>query len=69
MSENKKRSLYEVAVLHHNKEGTTEVVKPQSLLAASAETARLAVVRLIPEDYDDKLDELEVIIRPFQQHR
>lgn len=65
MSENKNKQLFEVAVLHHDKDGTTEVVKPQSLLAKNSETARLAVVRLIDAEWDEKLDELEVIVRPF----
>jgi len=62
----KTQSLFQVAVLHRGDKGeTTEVVPPRSILAKSADIARLKLVREIPEAYSDKLDECEVIVRPF----
>lgn len=66
MADKPRKHLYEVAVLHHDKDGTTEVVKPKSILATTTEVARLAVVREIPEEYAEKLDDLEVLVRPFR---
>lgn len=67
MAQDQKRSLFEVAVLHRDpKDGTTtQVIEPTTALAKSAKTAELAVIRNVPAEYDEKLDELEVIVRPF----
>ncbi len=69
MAEEKVRpqSLFQVAVLHRDpKSGkTTVVIEPDVVTATSAETARLSVIRQVPADYDEKLDDLEVIVRPF----
>ncbi len=61
-------TLYEVAVLHRDPETkkAEEVISPKTVLASSSDTARLKVVREVPESYDDKIDELEVIVRPFR---
>lgn len=63
---NPSKHLYEYAVLHRDKDDTTVVVEPATLLAVSAEVARNKAIRAVPEQYEDKLDELQVIVRLFQ---
>lgn len=65
MNTDKKKSLFEIAVLHHDDNGTTEVVKPKTVLAKSIEIAKLVASREVSEEYSDKLNELEIIVRPF----
>jgi len=69
--------LFEYAILHHSKptkaeeeQGkkptTTVLVDPKRIVAADESKALLIAAREIPSDYlDGKLDEIEVLIRPF----
>jgi hypothetical protein len=69
--------LFEYAVLHHSKptkaeeeQGkkpvTTVVVEPTRVVASDESKALLTAASKIPVEYlDGKLDEIEVLIRPF----
>lgn len=41
------------------------VVEPKTILAKDFETAKIMAATLIPEDLKDKLEEIEVLVRPF----
>lgn len=73
-----KGTLFEYAVLYHpptkrSKDGEGEETGGKTKLigtvghvvAASPETAAMVAVRSLPEEYADKLDDLEVIVHPF----
>lgn len=68
--------LFEYAVIHHPKEKTdaagndiTEkdklLVDLTTVLASSDREVGLIAARQIPDAYTDKLEEIEVVIRPF----
>lgn len=69
-------SLFEYAVIYHPKtvkdaqgnetQGTDELlVKPTHILAKSDKEVAMRAARAIPEEYLDKLDRVEVCVRPF----
>lgn len=67
-----KLQLFEVAVLLHptskkaeDGDSTIIVVQPTSVLAKDEDGAKFKAARLIPEEYSDKADRLEVAVRPF----
>jgi hypothetical protein len=71
-----KGKLYEYAVIHHPKAkkdlaGNEETVKSAILtdvtrvLAASPEEVSILAARSIPPEYLDKLDQVEIVVRPF----
>lgn len=71
-----KSKLYEYAVLHHPKTkkdlaGNEEIVKSSILtdvtrvLAAGPEEVSILAARSIPNDYLDKLEQVEIVVRPF----
>lgn len=68
--------LFEFAVLYHPKPTKTQqdagetpksevLIAPTQILASHEAQAATLVGRAIPETYIDKLDDIEVIIRPF----
>lgn len=69
--------LFEYAILHHSKPTKAEeeqgkkpttsiVVQPTRIIALDEHQALLVAARDIPAEYlDGKLDEIEVLIRPF----
>lgn len=64
--------IYEYGVIFHpdaaeKKKGTrdTLIVPVKTILAASTQAATLMAGRDIPETYLDKLDRVEVAVRPF----
>lgn len=67
--------LFEYAILLHppekkdekeNDHTKTLIVKvPTTILAKDDKQAGMLIAREIPEDYVDKLDQIEVIVRPF----
>lgn len=68
--------LYEYAVIHHPKvvkdaagnetQGPdTLVVAPKHLLAKNEGEVAMRAARAIPEEYTDRLDEVEIVVRPF----
>ena len=71
-----KGKLFEYAVLHHPKAkkdlaGNEEQVKSSILtdvtriLAASPEEVSILAARSIPPDFLDKLEQVEIVVRPF----
>jgi len=71
-----KSKLYEYAVLHHPKAkkdlaGNEEAVKSAILsdvtrvLAGSPEEVSIMAARTIPEAFMDKLEQVEIVVRPF----
>lgn len=76
-SEYTKLSLFEAAVLYHpttaerkaaqTSDGsrTQLVVEVQPFLARDNEHAAMLAARAIPDEYADRLDRCEVVVRPF----
>jgi len=71
-----KGALFTYAVLFHPKPSrdvagndTTPkseiIIKPTDVLAIDSKQAGMIATRLIPKEYDDRLDLVEVIVRPF----
>jgi len=71
-----KGKLFEYAVLHHPKAkkdvaGNEEAVKSAILtdvtrtLAGSPEEVSIMAARSIPEAYLDRLEQIEIVVRPF----
>lgn len=69
-------SLFEYAVIHHPKETQdamgndttpkdTVLTPVTSVLAKSDREVSIIAARGIPESYIDRLNEIEVVIRPF----
>jgi hypothetical protein len=64
--------LFEYAVIYNPKskkegdESKSELIVPvTTVLAANKENAAMVAARAIPEKYIDKLDRIEVAVRPF----
>lgn len=68
-----KQQLFQYAVLLHpeeNKDGkftesTKVLIEPKTTLAKDDKTAALLIARQLPEDCIDKLERVEIVIRPF----
>jgi hypothetical protein len=69
-----KKKLFQFAALWHepkNEPGkaleynTQIIVHPTTVLAVSEEVARVAAARLIPEAYQEKLEQIEIIVGAF----
>lgn len=71
-----KGKLFEYAVLHHPKAkkdlaGNEETVKSAILtdvtriLAVTPEEVSILAARTIPPEYLDKLEQVEIVVRPF----
>lgn len=68
--------LYEYAILYHQKLSKSQeqdgvkaqheiLVRPNLILARDEKEVLLRAAREIPGDYTDRLDEVEIAIRPF----
>jgi len=65
--------LFKIAAIYLPKNDEGEVInadckiiiKPDCILAKDAETAGMKVIRQIPAEYEEKLDEVEVVVGPF----
>jgi hypothetical protein len=65
--------IYEVAVLfvppEKKNEDQTEkaqlLVKPTAILAKNDAAAQIQAARMIPEAFEDKLEQVQVAVRPF----
>ena len=68
--------LYEYAVLYHPKpkkdaegnevrEKSSLIVAVETVMADSDQEATIVAARKIPESYLDKLEQVEIVIRPF----
>lgn len=67
-----KEKLFEYAVIYYpdeeqrkNGEKAEVIVHPMTLLAKDAQTAQMKAVKSIPSSYDDRLDQIDIAIRPF----
>jgi hypothetical protein len=68
-----KQTLYEYVVVWHPTEDEhdekglrSKIVIPMANMLADTEKAVfMNVVKKLPEEYNDKLDQLDIIIRPF----
>jgi hypothetical protein len=71
-----KGKLYEYAVLHHPKAkrdvaGNEEPVKSKIItdvtrvLAVTPEEVSIVAARTIPEEFLDRIDQIEIVVRPF----
>ncbi len=71
-----KGKLFEYAILYHpgqtkadrdaGQDTKSVILKPPTTVIAGDETAvRTIAAREIPQDYLDKLDKVEVVVRPF----
>lgn len=61
----KKKSLYEYAILFHSEEETELIVEPTYYLGTNEEEVKLYAARDIADEYAEKMDRVEVIVRPF----
>lgn len=60
--------LFQYAVIYHPRkkdEASVLVVEPKTILVLDENVAALMAARAIPKEYEDKLDRLEVAVRPF----
>lgn len=68
--------LFEYAVLYHepNKDlnapvgdikSSKMIVDPTRVLASSEKQVAMMAAKAVPADYDDELDDVEILIRPF----
>ena len=60
--------LFEYAVIYNPAEdgGKAElVVKPTTILAKSEKEANFVAARSVPDSFADRLDQLEIAVRPF----
>lgn len=71
-----KGQLFEYAILHHPKQTKEEaerneqpksvlVKAPMQLLAATKDEVSILAARAIPESYLDRLETVEIVVRPF----
>lgn len=68
-----KAKLFQYAVLWHPTDKDAEdngtkskvLVEPKTILAADQQTAIMSAAMEIPAEYKDKLDQVEIAIRPF----
>jgi hypothetical protein len=77
MADKERPKLFEYAILFHPKprkignDGDTQtdpseiLVEPKRIVAKDEATVGILAAREIPEAYLDKLDSVEVIVRPF----
>lgn len=62
-----KAKLFQYSIVYSPEKGKAKVVKEvTSILAKDAEQARTLVSREIPAEFLDNLEEVEIMIRPFQ---
>jgi len=59
--------LFQFAILlHPPKQNSVLVVLPTTILASNHQTVLIRAAKLIPNEYDDRLDQIEVLIRTYQ---
>lgn len=68
----KKARLFQYAILWHPTEEQAEDGKktkilrdPETILASGPDVAQMIAIRAIPEDYQQELEQVEVVLRPF----
>jgi hypothetical protein len=76
MSANGRGKLFEYAVVYHPKQTKDQlergehpksvmVLPPQTMVAVSDKEVGMVAARGLPSEYVDKLDDVEILIRPF----
>ncbi|RYC70688.1 hypothetical protein [Spirosoma sordidisoli] len=67
-----KKRLFQIAILFHPSAKDVEagkqteiILDPKNVLATNEDHAKTLASREIPEKYLDKLEQVEVVIRPF----
>lgn len=70
-----KKKLFQFAVIRHEETyvangnqlqiNTTMLIEPKTVIAADERTALLMVAKEIPDSVQGKLNEVEILIRPF----
>lgn len=73
-----KQRLFQYAVLWHPKEQNKNdltagapqekskiVVEPTIVLAGDEKSVGMLAAKKIPDDYNDQLDQIEILVRPF----
>lgn len=73
MSEKNSAKVYEFLVLHVPRakdenevpDRPTIIVDLERIVAYDEQEASIRAARAIPAEYDDRLDEVQVVIRPF----
>lgn len=66
-----KQKLFQFAVLFHEKKANKEEIKSKevvgikTILATDEKVALLQIAKQIPDQYSDKLQDIEILIRPF----
>ena len=68
-SENEKMlvKVYEYVVYYESDCGTVRkiLVGPKTVLAYTEDEVKMKAAREIPADYNDRLDEVDILVRPF----
>ena len=41
------------------------IIEPETILAKNAEAVKMKAVMLIPQEYADELEQVDVVVRPF----
>lgn len=70
------QKLYDMAVLHHPRPTEDEqkrgvkpksavIVQPTTIVATDDKEASILAARAIPQEYLQRLEEVEVLVRPF----
>lgn len=70
-----KKKLFQFAVLFHEewkvgedmktKVETKMIVEPKTILATDEKSATLKIAKELPEEYMDRLENIEILLRPF----
>ncbi len=72
-----KGKLFEYAILFHPKEKKDAagnvledkksilVIPPTTILAGSDKEVGMIAAKSLPDEYDDKLEQVEIVVRPF----
>ena len=70
-----KKKLFQFAVVYHevidkgeNKKeeiSSKVIIEPSTILAQDEKVALLQVAKKIPDDYQEKLQDVEILLRPF----
>lgn len=67
-----KAKLFQFAAIYHptkeeEKDGKISelIIEPATLLATEEQVAVMKAVRMIPPKYEDKLENIDIVVRPF----
>lgn len=60
-----KKSVFQFVVFHNPEEGEASVVESGFVIAQNQDKAKMLVSTKIPKAHQSKLDDIEVLVRPF----